>query len=168
MNEEELNKYRRVKLSRSEWTYNNEDYQGSATFYGSDSFYYYSGNGSVSIDLNWTENGWWALHVTDVDYAYRFDYEYRHTNTNWNWNVTNTGISNVGYDARDEATVGGTSYKIKYYMYSGSQPYTVCLAIISDGTINTSYGQGFVKTYSDSPYREPDYVDKNQFIWSGQ
>lgn len=166
MGDKRLNNLRKHKLTRAESYYNGQD-QGGETIYGSDSFSYYDVNGNriATINLDWTEYGFWALQITYLENTnmYRFDYNYTHINTVFNWSESYNPCVPSGYNLQKGAiglTPDDYNYRIKYYFYIGTNSYTLHLPSVSEGRIATNYGEGVVKTYKEKPYRSPDYVDR--------
>ena len=159
---------RKQKLTRSEWGYSNESYQGGITIYESDSFSYSDENGTwiATINLEWHEHGYWTLQITDLEELnmYRFDYIYNHSNTEFFWNVSKNTPYSSSYSIQYLVVPwehASNEYSIKYYFYVGLTTYPVTISFEPEGTINTNHG--VVKIYTDDPYRSPDFVDKDQF-----
>lgn len=167
--EKKLNSLRKHKLTRAEWGYYNGQDQGGETIQGSDSFSYSDGNGCwiATINLNWTEHGYWALQISERENnMYCFEYNYTHIHTDFNWNESrNPGISS-GYNLQKDAmelSPNDYNFRIKYYFFIGTSSYTVHLPSIYEAPIYTSYGEGDVRIYDEKPERSPDYVDKDLF-----
>ncbi|MBO7111135.1 MAG: hypothetical protein J6W18_04220 [Bacteroidaceae bacterium] len=169
MDNKRLSKLRKFKLTRSEnWGYQEGDYQGSEMFEDSDTFSYHDSNGNwiATVSINWSEHGYWALHIIDVDYyTWRFEYRYIHSYTTFtssqsqNPNYSNYNVQKLAMELQPT----DYNYRIKYYFYIGANPYPVTLSNEPVGEILTSNGKGIVKILEEKPYRAPDIVDKRIF-----
>lgn len=164
-NNSQLNKFRKFKLTRSENSGSGPDIGSmgpSGTYTGSDAIQY----GSGSIQINWTCYGNWYVKCT-YDYwmgMYQYDYTWVTSNIMWSWNTQNPyGQYIISSDARwvkDGIMPQSWKYKIKYYMWVGTQdnPIVIGLAYTGDQEITQyTYGKGRVKTYSYEPTRSSDY-----------
>lgn len=158
-----INNFRKFKLTRSENTGTGLDIGSeSATFNGSDIISY----GSGYIQIDWTCYGNWQVKCTyDYDMqSYRYDYTWVTSYIDWWWTSNNPyGQYNIATDARwvrEETNPSDWKYKIKYYMWIGTQdnPKVIGLAYTDDQEIyQYSFGYGRVKTYSENPTRSSDY-----------